>query len=479
MMARRVATWLAILALLAGSAAVAAPAVLGVEATFGRPTATAAWGDKIEFVQPATLAAGVTRVELLLEFPGALGPEVVEVPAPAAGVVTLRNAIQLADGHLLPNTTITARWRVTGQDRTTAVGPPVTVLYADTRFDWQTREGALVRVHWYKGGAAFGERALRIGETAVRETSALLGVTEDKPIDFFIYGNQNEFYDALGPGTRENVGGQANSELRTLYALITPAEIDDPWVEIVVPHELTHLVFNTAVDNPYHFPPRWLNEGLAVYLSQGYDVGDRLAVEGAARDGTLIPLNGLTEQFPTTRDRFFLAYAESVSSVDYLIRTHGKDTLVKLIRSYADGMTDDQAFEAAIRTDVAGFDDAWRAELNAKEPTVHGPQPAPAGPVPPGWTDAEGSTAPSLPPGAASGGPGSIPGPGAPGRDPSDLPVAALLGGMALVVVAALALIFASGRRRRPLAKTAWMPAAPSRPAEPPPPGPDAKPPFE
>jgi hypothetical protein len=37
----------------------------------------------------------------------------------------------------------------------------------------------------------------------------------------------------------------------------------------VVPHELVHLVFDTAVKNPYHFPPRWLNEGLAVYLSEG------------------------------------------------------------------------------------------------------------------------------------------------------------------------------------------------------------------
>lgn len=449
-MARRLALRLATLALLVVAAAAAAPAVLGVDVTFGRPTATAKWGDTIEFVQPATLGAGVTRVELLLDFPGALGPEVVGVAPPTVGgAVTLRNSLLLADGHLLPNTTITARWRVTGQDRSVATGPPVTVLYKDTRFEWQTREGAVVRVHWYEGTTAFGERALRIGETAIRETSALLGVTEEEPIDFFVYANQDEFYDALGPGTRENVGGQANAELRTLFALITPGEIDDPWVKTVIPHELTHLVFNTAVDNPYHFPPRWLNEGLAVYLSESYPIGDRLAVENAARDGTLMPLNALAEQFPTTRDRFVLAYAESVSSVDYLIRTHSRDTLVSLIRSYKNGMTDDQAFEAAIGVDVDGFDAAWRAELNAKEPTVHGPQPAPAGPVPPGWTDAEGSTAPSSPPGAASGGPGASPGPGSPGSGRSDLPVGALLAGMVLVAVAAIALIVASGRRRR------------------------------
>ena len=48
-------------------------------------------------------------------------------------------------------------------------------------------------------------------------------MTEDEPVDFFIYADQDAFYDALGPGTRENVGGQANAEIRTLFALIAPS----------------------------------------------------------------------------------------------------------------------------------------------------------------------------------------------------------------------------------------------------------------
>ena len=38
----------------------------------------------------------------------------------------------------------------------------------------------------------------------------------------------------------------------------------------LVAHELTHLVFDEAAHNPYAYPPRWLNEGLAVYLSGDY-----------------------------------------------------------------------------------------------------------------------------------------------------------------------------------------------------------------
>jgi hypothetical protein len=431
--------------------AVAPAAVRGAEADFGEPTAIATWGEGIEFTQPVTLAGDVRRVEILLEAPGADGPAVVELPGvPSEGDQTLRHQLVTAEGHLYPNTTVSARWRVVGEDGGELVGPAVSVRLEDDRFEWQVREGELVRLHWYAGGEAFGDRALAIAERALAETQELLGVTEEAPIDFYVYDEQQAFYDALGPGTRENVGGVALADLRTLFALIPPEEIDDEWVGIVIPHEMVHLVFDTATANPYHFAPRWLNEGVAVYLSQGYDVSDRAQVEQAARDGSLIPLEGLSGQFPTTRERFFLAYAESVSAVDFLIRQHEQAALVQLIRSYADGLTDDEAFEQAIGMDVAAFDAAWRSELGVGDPTVHGPQPPPAGPLPPGWTSAEGSPGATLPPGSQpSAGPGAptSPGPTTPGAAPDGLPLA--IAAVAAVAVAALAIYVVLVARRR------------------------------
>src|SRR5262249_40084001 len=160
-----------------------------------------------------------------------------------------------------------------------------------------------------------------------------------------IYATEDDFRGALAPGAREHVGGQANPAIRTMVGEIAQSDVDSDWVDVLVTHELTHIVFADAVDNPYHFPPRWLNEGLAVYLSQGYDVSDRSQVADAARDGTLMPLRAIVGLFPTTYDRFSLAYAESVSAVDYFIQTYGKDKLVQLITSYHGGVTDDQAFQ--------------------------------------------------------------------------------------------------------------------------------------
>ena len=353
--------------------------------TFGQPSATSSFGKTIDFKQPVTLDAVPLRVEVLIGTPGDVGPSVVPVPPTASEATTLDYELDMSGGNVVPNTTFTARWRVTDAAGRTWLGPPVKHVYADDRFQWKTLEGNVVRVHWVEGDQAFGKRALKIGDDAVAATAKLLGVTESDPIDFFIYADQQAFYDALGPATRENVGGQAHPDIRTLFALITPDQIDASWVESVVPHELTHVVFQTAVENPYHDPPHWLNEGLAVYLSDGYADSDRSQVRQAAADGSIIPLDGLAGAFPTTEQRFFLAYAESVSAVDRIVRVNGRDALVKLIRSYHDGVSDDDAFKAALGRDVAGFEADWLAELGAKPPVRVGPKPAPVGPLPSGW----------------------------------------------------------------------------------------------
>jgi hypothetical protein len=428
-------------------------------ADFGTPAATASLTAGVTFTQPVEVDRELERVELLLAFGDAPGQTVILAPFPAgSGAMTLTYTLDpVADGHLLPNTPLSARWRLVGADdpADVEVGPEIGVTVTDDRFEWRTEAGELVRVHWYEGSDAFGARALQIGEDAVREASELLAVTETDPVDFFVYADQDAFYDALGPGTRENVGGQANAEIRTLFALISPNEINDDWVRIVIPHELVHLVFDTAASNPYHFPPRWLNEGLAVHVSQGYDASDRGTVERSASDGTLIPIEGLTGQFPTSFDRFSLAYAASVSAVDYLIEAHGEEALVSLIRSYADGLTDDEAFTAALGMDMTSFGRAWLDSLGAAAPTRYGPQPAPPGPIPAAWLGEPGGGAGPV---ASAGAPTS---PGEPSGDDtatSDLTGPVLVVLIVVVVAGLVALVL--WRRRRTGAGSAGSPGS-------------------
>jgi hypothetical protein len=443
----------ALVAVVAASALVlsAESAVAADPVTFGKPSASSSFGTSLEFKQPVTIAGTPLRVEILIETPGAIGPSVVPVPPPAAtGSTTLSYSFDLTGGNVVPNTTFTARWRVTDSTGKPWVGPAIDHVYADDRFDWKTLVGNVVHLHWVEGDQAFARRALKIGDDAVAAAAKLLGVTESDPIDIFVYADQQAFYDALGPATRENVGGQAHPDIRTLFALITPADIDAGWVESVVPHELTHIVFQTAVDNPYHDPPHWLNEGLAVYLSDGYADSDRSLVKQAAANGTIIPLDGLAGAFPTTQERFFLAYAESVSAVDRIVRVNGRAALVALIRSYHDGVSDDGAFQAALGRDVAGFESDWLAEIGATPPTRLGPRPAPVGPLPSGWSgpqpDPSFEIVGSPPPPAPA---APLPGNRGDGQDAVSFLVAPLAT-LGLVVIVVIAIVGARRIRRRP-----------------------------
>lgn len=364
------------------------PARAADEVAFGDPSATAVFGSGVTFTQPVTAPDVEARyVEILIVRPSTIGPEVHAISQVGnISSSTFEYSLREESQHLYPNTRFSARWRIVDTAGNVYLGPQTNITYADTRFPWQTASGKLVSVHWYKGDEAFGKRALAIGEAGVAKAEELFGATETEPVDFYVYADIQAFYGALGPATRENVGGEALADIRTLFALITPDQINESWVGIVIPHELTHLVFDTAVRNPFHFPPRWFNEGLAVYLTQGLDGGDRQLVREAVRAGEIIPLSGLAGQFPTRRDKLALAYAESASALDFMVRKYGREAVVKLVHSYAAGVTDDAALSGAFGVDTQGFNDAWFADIGARSPLPQGPQPDPAGPLPSGWS---------------------------------------------------------------------------------------------
>jgi hypothetical protein len=133
-----------------------------------------------------------------------------------------------------------------------------------------------------------------------------------------------------------------------------------------------------------------------------------------------MPLSAYESSFPRKADQFGLAYAEAVSAVDHLVKTYGGPALVKLVLAYKTGLTDDEAFDQALGVDLAGFQGGWLKAIGAATPEQYGPQPAPSGPVPPGWdqTPPDGSSGSPAP--AAS---GAVPTPGRPTPQPTVQPV--------------------------------------------------------
>jgi hypothetical protein len=447
---------------LAGPSIAADPSVV-----FEKPAVEVRFPDSATWTEAFSSRLSPSRVELLNRLEGGDAWFVRDATFQKIGQAANGDgqySVRLVDqGTALPNTVLRYHFRVTVAPGAVVDGPEGVVRIVDDRVDWQTLQGDIVRLHWHIGDAAFARRALRIAEDAISSTSKLLGVTETEPIDFFVYGDSDLFRTAL-PGTKEFVAGRAVREIRTLFALIRPDQIGSDWVQVVIPHELTHLVFDTATLNPYHVPPHWLNEGLATYLSEGYTAADRQRVTNAVQDGTLLPLQAIAGGFPAARqDLFYLGYAEGTSAIDFFIRRFGEPKLVELIRSYATGVTDDEAFRAATGLDMAGFVDAWLKDNDAEAPATLGPVAALPGPTPPSWADgASSSSAPgeTPPPGASP-----SPSPGTSTGSLSDELLAGALAGLAIGVMLVGLLLWAVGRRRS--APESPIPGPPAPPTEP------------
>ena len=361
------------LVLAAGLSLLAAPAARRRSVTFGTPTATSEFGKEIVFNQPSVIDEPIASAETAAHVPRRARARRSSRSRRRSGTGErlLRETFDvIEDAQFAPNTTLEAQWRLypTATPDAPVTGPTVTVLYEDDRFDWRTESGDIVRVHWYEGSDRVrGARAQdrrgcgRVLERAARRdrdrTDRLLRLRRRGAV--LRRTRTGHARERRWPGERRHPDAvrarDTGRDRRCLGQHRDPARAD--------PSRVRH-----GGPNPYHFPPRWLNEGVAEYQSQGYDAGYRPDDRVGRPTGTLIPLDGLTGQFPTTYERFSLAYAESTAAVDYLVDTYGQDALVALVTSYASGLTDDEAFSAGpgdrrdrVRRRVAGVGRRGRA----------------------------------------------------------------------------------------------------------------------
>lgn len=429
---------------------------------FSNPQVSSTFNQGISFTTQLDASEPPSRVELQLVYPGSIGPFVIVVPnATSGGTSSLHYTLDTSGGgHLMPNSPITYTWVAYPSGGGAPVAStPATYHYEDETQQWRTYQDGIVKIHWVQGPTAFAQRAAAIAVKALATDGALLGIPETQPVDFYIYADDQSFRNALPASARENVGGTLIEEIRTLFAEITPDQLNDSWVQISVTHELTHQVVYDATNNPYRTMPRWLNEGFAVYQSEGDTPSDRSLLASAVSSGDLLPLTALGWQFPTDPVKTSLAYAESVSAVDYVVQTYGKDALVKLLLAYRNGPTDDEAMTAALGQTMASFQDAWYQSIGATAPKQFGPVPAPPGPLPSGWSDPlpsqEAAASPATTAPSSAGAAASTPAP-----MPSATPVASTDGGnassadltlvlLAIVILSAavLAGIVVAGRR--------------------------------
>jgi Peptidase MA superfamily len=131
----------------------------------------------------------------------------------------------------------------------------------------------------------------------------------------------------------------------------------------VLRHELAHGILDLSIAEPI---PLWLNEGLAILVSDELDYLDEAQLTGLAVLDRLIPLPQLFAHFPQGHGARTLAYAQAASFVRFLLREDGMGGLQRLLRAFADGAPTPEAFQRTYGQPLSVLEQRWRQELAAR-----------------------------------------------------------------------------------------------------------------
>jgi hypothetical protein len=341
----------------------AAPAAIPGLAV-ARNEATVEFPEGITFALDAETTDPIANLELLYRAPG-METLSVELPAFETGATQLEieHPIDLRAGELPVGIDVQYRWRITETDGDVVETAEQTLSWFDDRYDWTPLSGPNVTVYTYDADPAFQQAILDAAERTVTSLAESYGAEMEQPVRVWAYADKDHLYGALAPNSEPWIAGAAYPALHVIMAVLPPGDYDE--VGRVVPHEVSHQVLHQATKNAFNSPPQWLDEGLATYWQEnGRDRFYSYALELAAT-GEVPPLRTLNGTFPYERDGATASYAYSLTAVMFILDTWGDEGMSKLLATFDEGITYEDAVQQGLGISFDELDRRWREDLLA------------------------------------------------------------------------------------------------------------------
>jgi tetratricopeptide (TPR) repeat protein len=216
--------------------------------------------------------------------------------------------------------------------------------------------GAQFRIR-YDGGInePLGMVVLKTLTQAYDEYLKRLGFGLDDPVTVVLQ-TEAAFQDGQVPEWAAGVNdGTIRVPVRGLDRL-TPAVVG------VLRHELAHSFIAARTGGNC---PTWLQEGVSQLLEGGEPTRQDVAVAAAVRKGRLIPLLSLEAPFQSLSEPdAVLAYAESLSAVNHVVRIRGELGIVRLLSALADRLPSEEALPVALALSYSEFQKSWEQAIS-------------------------------------------------------------------------------------------------------------------
>jgi tetratricopeptide (TPR) repeat protein len=134
-------------------------------------------------------------------------------------------------------------------------------------------------------------------------------------------------------------------------------------LESIIRHELTHALIHRMAGNSV---PAWIHEGIAQYKDGVDDTAVKEVLRQAIASNSLIPISYLKSGFVSFKEdktKVQIAYAESLSFIEYLIDNYGFYTIIDMLNNFNNYSSIDELFTSVYRIDLTQLESGWIEQL--------------------------------------------------------------------------------------------------------------------
>lgn len=137
-----------------------------------------------------------------------------------------------------------------------------------------------------------------------------------------------------------------------------------PYIELraVLKHELVHIYLDRIVQDKRNQIPKWFQEGLAMYIGRKWGFDDYYQLTIGMMRINYIPLKELESLFPQSEYEVRIAYAESFSFINYIVKRYGEESLKELLRRLSKGEKFYVVLKSLTKKSISDLEKDWIRE---------------------------------------------------------------------------------------------------------------------
>jgi hypothetical protein len=238
----------------------------------------------------------------------------------------------------------------------------------DQRFNWKELKNDQIAVHWYLDNDSVAQSVFDKANSSLPNIQETIGVPLERPVQIWIYTAHSEFLSAISPTSSEQTTGVTEGDHSVILLEYNPYQD----ILLSTSFQLTGQVIDTALKGGLgrQVLPNWMNLGLSIYHEQvppRNEARFESALQQAIKTGTLLSLEALSDFAAFEGPQSELAFGESYSVVEFIIRQYGRDKIRQLLALFKRGVSADSAFQQVLGVDQNTLENLWRKSIGAPE----------------------------------------------------------------------------------------------------------------